>query len=88
LQKKGATEGFPFDEYALVLKVNGQMFALIDLEGRNSIAMKCDRNMLWNFVKTTTALKEPAISIKKYWNRVYLNMAVDDNVIKHLIDHR
>lgn len=42
LSKKGATESFPFDDVSLVIKVMNKMFALIDLEGANSIALKCD----------------------------------------------
>lgn len=42
LQKKAVTECLPFDEYSLVLKVMDKMFALIDLEGANMIALKCN----------------------------------------------
>ena len=42
LQKKGVTEGFPFDEWNLVMKVAGKMFALLDLESSSRIALKCD----------------------------------------------
>ena len=40
LQKKAVTECLPFDEYSLVQKVMDKMFALIDLEGANMIALK------------------------------------------------
>ena len=42
LSKKGVTESFPFDDVSLVMKVLDKMFALIDLEGANSISLKCD----------------------------------------------
>ena len=42
LRKKAVTECFPFDEYSLVMKVMDKMFALIDLEGANTISLKCD----------------------------------------------
>ena len=42
LSKKAVTECLPFDEYSLVMKVMGKMFALIDLEGANSLSLKCD----------------------------------------------
>ncbi|MDG1571093.1 MmcQ/YjbR family DNA-binding protein [Robiginitalea sp. M366] len=32
LKKKGVTEGFPFDQYTLVFKVMGKMFAIAPLE--------------------------------------------------------
>lgn len=31
ISKPGVTEGFPFDDTALVFKVTGKMFALLDL---------------------------------------------------------
>lgn len=42
LSKKGVTECFPFDDVSLVMKVMDKMFALIDLEGTDSISLKCD----------------------------------------------
>ena len=42
LSKRGVTESFPFDDVSLVIKVMNKMFALIDLEEANHIALKCD----------------------------------------------
>ena len=43
LSLKGATEHFPFDEFSLVLKVQGKMFGLIPLDNTEpQIALKCD----------------------------------------------
>ena len=42
ISKKGVTEGFPFDEVTLVLKVGGKMFALTNLDGEPSVNLKCD----------------------------------------------
>ena len=56
LSKKGVTESFPFDDVSLVMKVLDKMFALIDLEGANSISLNCANIM--------QALKEPTISTK------------------------
>lgn len=41
LSKRGVTESFPFDDVSLVIKVMNKMFALIDLEEANHIALKC-----------------------------------------------
>ena len=35
LNKKGVTEGFPFDETTLVFKVGGKMFLLMALESNH-----------------------------------------------------
>ena len=41
--KPGVTEGLPFNDTALVFKVAGKMFALLDLsEDSRGISLKCD----------------------------------------------
>ena len=43
LSKPGITEGFPFNDTALVFKVDGKMFALLDLSADSrGISLKCD----------------------------------------------
>ena len=43
ISKPAVTEGFPFNDTALVFKVAGKMFALLDLsEDSRGISLKCD----------------------------------------------
>ena len=43
LSKTAVTESFPFNDTALVFKVAGKMFALLDLsEESRGISLKCD----------------------------------------------
>jgi len=43
IAKPGVTEGFLFNDTALVFKVMGKMFALLDLsEDHHGISLKCD----------------------------------------------
>lgn len=43
LAKAAVTEGFPFNDTALVFKVMGKMFAILDLsEESRGISLKCD----------------------------------------------
>ena len=43
ISKPAVTEGFPFNDTALVFKVAGKMFALLDLsEDSKGISLKCD----------------------------------------------
>ena len=51
LNKKGVTESFPFDDVSLVVKVMNKMFALIDLEEANHIALKCDPEKSFDFLE-------------------------------------
>ena len=60
LNKKGVTESFPFDDVSLVVKVMNKMFALIDLEEANHIALKKRSN----YANIIQELKELIILIK------------------------
>ncbi|KAA6332258.1 hypothetical protein EZS27_019211 [termite gut metagenome] len=87
LQKKAVQETFPFDDVSLVMKIMGKMFALIDLEEANSIALKCDPKRAIELREHYNGISEAFHFNKKYWNSVSFNEDVDDKLIKELIDH-
>ena len=87
LSKKAVTECLPFDEYSLVMKVMGKMFALIDLEKANSISLKCDAGYAIELRERYTAIESAYHFNKKYWNRINFGMDADDKLIKELVDH-
>ncbi len=84
---KGATEGFPFDDTSLVFKVMGKMFALLDLESANYIALKCDPEYALELRERYNAIQGAFHFNKKYWNSVLLDSDADDELIRHLIKH-
>ena len=86
LSKKGATEGFPFDEETLVLKVKGKMFAVIDLETANKLVLKCHANYALELREQYQAIEAAWHFNKKYWNQIALDGDVADSMICHLID--
>lgn len=87
LSKKGVTESFPFDETSLVMKVMDKMFCLIDLEGANHIALKCDPERAIELREHYDSIEGAYHFNKKYWNNVYFNQDADDKLIKELVDH-
>lgn len=87
LSKKGVTECLPFDEYSLVMKVMGKMFALIDLESANKLCLKCDPEYAIELRERYSAVEGAYHFQKKYWNQIFLDRDADDKLIKHLIDH-
>jgi predicted DNA-binding protein (MmcQ/YjbR family) len=87
LQKKGAEASFPFDDDSLVIKLRGKMFALIDLESADKIALKCDPESALELREQYNGITEAYHFNKKYWNSVSFNEDVDDKLIKQLIDH-
>ena len=87
LSKKGSTEGFPFDNTSLVMKVMNKMFAIIDLEKADSIILKCDPEYALELRERYQAIAGAYHCNKKYWNGVRFNEDADDALILHLIDH-
>lgn len=87
LSKKGTTESFPFDEYSLVIKVMDKMFALIDLENADKIALKCAPEYAIELRERYHAITGAYHFNKKYWNQVYFEQDVNDKLLKQLIDH-
>lgn len=87
LSKKAVTKCLPFDEYSLVMKVMGKMFALIDLESANKISLKCNPEYALELRERHSAIEGAWHFNKKYWNQVFLDGDVDDKLMKQLIDH-
>lgn len=91
LTKKGATEHFPFDEYTLVFKVGGKMFALTSLnkweEGDHSVNLKCNPDKALLLREQYEGIVSGYHMNKKHWNTIYCNRQLDDGYLKKLIDH-
>ena len=87
LEKNGVTEGFPFNETVLVFKVMGKMFALIDVETYEVIALKCDTVRAIELREQFTGISSAYHFNKKHWNGVATNGSVPDQLMYELIDH-
>ena len=88
LSKKEVTESFPFNDTALVFKVAGKMFAVLDLsENARGITLKCDPELAVelreNFPEVTSAWHFN----KQYWNEINLQGSLSDAQLKEWIDH-
>ncbi len=86
MAKKAVIEGFPFDEYSLVIKVMDKMFALIDLESASKICLKCDPDYILQLKDDYNAVSNAPYFNKTYWIQVEFNLDVDDRLLKQLID--
>ena len=87
LGKKGVTEGFPFDEFTLVFKVGGKMFALLNLENPHSVNLKCDPEKAVILREKYPAVLPGYHMNKKYWNTVMLDGSIPPGLIREWIDH-
>ena len=87
LSKAGVTEGFPFDKDTLVFKVLGKMFALTDVEGFESINLKCDPETALQLREIYPAAQPGYHMNKTHWNTVVMDGSVSDDLIYQWIDH-
>ena len=87
ISKKGVTESFPFDEFTLVFKVMGKMFALCGLDHVPlRINLKCDPDKAIELREEHDGIIEGWHMSKKHWNTVYLDK-IPKNLTLELIDH-
>lgn len=86
LSKPHVTEGFPFDERALVFKVAGKMFALTGLEKiPPSVNLKCDPEKSLDLQDAHDQIKPGFHMNKKHWITVTYS-SLSDIFICELID--
>jgi predicted DNA-binding protein (MmcQ/YjbR family) len=86
-QLKGATETFPFDKTTLVIKVQGKMFALVDVDHPTGINLKCDPERSIELRERYDGIQPGYHMSKKHWNTVSLEGLVSDDLIRELIQH-
>ena len=87
LLKRGVTEEFPFNETALVFKVMGKMFALIDVEQFEIISLKCDPERGVELREQYSGINYAYHFNKKHWIGVATDGAVPDPLMYELINH-
>lgn len=87
IAKKGVTEGFPFDEMTLVLKVGGKMFALLNLDKDPSVNLKCDPDRAIDLRERYDAILPGYHMNKQHWNTVMLEGSVPQNLLIEMINH-
>ena len=88
LSLKGVTEHFPFDEFSLVMKVQGKMFALLPLDNpETQIALKCDPERAIQLRDEFPAITAAYHFNKKHWNSVIISPKISTELLKDLIQH-
>jgi predicted DNA-binding protein (MmcQ/YjbR family) len=88
LSKPGVTEGFPFNDTALVFKVGGKMFALLDLsDDSRGISLKCDPDLAIELREQYPDVTPAWHFNKQHWNGVNLKGNISDAQLKEWINH-
>lgn len=87
LAKPGVTEGFPFDNKALVFKVMDKMFALVNVDKFEFINLKCDPEKALELREQYYGIQPGYHMSKKHWNSVYVDQDVSKELVLELVDH-
>lgn len=87
LSMEDAEECFPFGEDTLVYKINGKIFALINLDGDLTINLKCDPALALELREKYPAVSPGYHMNKKHWNTVSADGSIPDAEIFSFIDH-
>jgi predicted DNA-binding protein (MmcQ/YjbR family) len=87
IAKRGVTEGFPFDDVTLVLKVGSKIFALLSLDREPSVNLKCDPEKAIDLRERYEDIIPGYHMNKKHWNTVMLERHLQDSLIAELINH-
>jgi len=88
LSKPEVTEGFPFNDTALVFKVAGKMFALLDLSVESrGISLKCDPELAITLREQHPEVIPAWHFNKQHWNGVNLKGSISNDQLKEWIDH-
>lgn len=86
MQKKGATECLPFDDVTLVFKVANKMFGLLNLDGENSMNLKCNPEQAIELREKYTGIIPGYHMNKTHWNTIFLDELATE-LIKEMITH-
>ena len=88
LSKKGVTESLPFNDTALVFKVAGKMFAVLDLsEDERGITLKCDPELAIELREQHSEVTPAWHFNKQHWNGIDLRGDISTTLLKEWIDH-
>ena len=87
LKKKGVTEELPFDNNTLCFKVMGKIFAITDIDGFESINLKCHPEEAIKLREKYDSVLPGYHMNKKHWNTIVVNSDMDDKTLLHWINH-
>lgn len=88
LAKPSVTESLPFNDTALVFKVAGKMFAVLDLsENKRGITLKCDPERAIELREQYEEIIPAWHFNKEHWNGIDIYGNVGEVLLKELIDH-
>jgi len=87
LNKKGVTEGFPFDDVTLVFKVMNKIFCLANLNPPISINLKCNPEKAIELREKYDAVLPGYHMNKNHWNTIMITELRKSHLLWKWIDN-
>lgn len=87
LSKSNVTESLPFNDDTLVFKVNGKIFAMLNLSGETCLNVKCNPELAVELRERYPAVEPGYHMNKRHWNTIRIDGSVPDSIILGWIDH-
>ena len=82
----GAAEDYPFGDGVAVFKVGGKMFALVPLDGEQSVNLKCDPDLAVELRERYAAVQPGYHQNKRHWNTIVLDSTIDDDELAGMVE--
>ena len=79
------TEDFPFDETTLAFRIEGKIFAMIDLEKTQWFVLKCEPEYAIELREKYPEISGAWHMNKKYWNQLNLFGTLHNELIKNAV---
>lgn len=81
------TEDMPYDDTVVAFRLKNKIFAYIFLDKPHLVVMKCDAERAIELREQYGGVESAYHCNKKYWNQVYLDRDVPDELIGQLAQH-
>ena len=81
------TEDYPFDETTLVFRIDGKIFAMLDLECTEWFVLKCNPDYAIELRDRHPEIAPAWHMNKKHWNQLNIFGSLTDKLIRSLICH-
>ncbi len=88
MMKPGTSEGFPFGDDVLVVKVGSKIFAILaEKDGVPKISLKCDPVLALQLREEFDSVQPGYHLNKQHWNTVRGDGTVPGDRLRQMIDH-
>lgn len=81
------TEDMPYDDTVVAFRLKGKIFACIFLDKPQIVVMKCEAERAIELREQYGGVEPAYHCNKKYWNQVYLDRDVPEELIRQLARH-